>query len=427
MKSNLYFLSTCLIIPLVSQAMHNKQNTRQERQLTRAVKNDNTEKIQHTLTTKKSKKLATVTDHGGYSLLHKIASAQAAQLLLAAHANANAQTNNGLTPLHLVQTDTAAQVLINAHADVLARDQHGRTPLHYARSADIATTLLNAGSPEQKIIHARANARDKNERTPLFMAQTAAIVNTLIAHDADVNAQDKGGNTALHCAANPEVAHALIAHKANLKAHNKDGLTPFEVLARDAKHHKEILLTLLKNYALITYDKKAYAQYQPLLKQLIADDFLGACFVGDTKTIEALLEQDPQKITTAIEGLTPLNTALSQHHIALVQMLLIHGARIDKQSIKLAQKNKLQALTWYLKTFRKAVLAPVMPALKNSSPIHTASTSSASTSSASSISSCVRTSLQTSVSTEQTAINYLSAPRRTGVTYAAAVGCRCHH
>jgi ankyrin repeat protein len=402
--------------------MHNKQNNRQERKLARAVKQDNTEKIEKILTSKQAKKLANTADHGGYSLLHKASSAQAARLLLAARAASNTQTTTGLTPLHLVKTEEAAQALIAANADVLARDKHGRTPLHYARSAAIAHVILNAYAPEAKVKKLRANALDENNRTPLFMASSTEIVNELIAAGANINAQDNIGNTPLHTAQNAEVIEALLAHGAKLNAYNKESNTPFETIAQNAKKHAEALRALLKHYALITYQKKGDTTQASTLKEILNDELLTACFLGNVKKVEALLNHDHSSINKQLDGITPLNAAASQGHMDIVRMLIAHGAIADSTTSYLAVRNKMKAVALLLEnhaTRTRTLQQDVQQAHEQEKP--QSSSSSASTSSP-----AIGLFLQPHVLSTLTESTIYNAPLRSGITYAAAVGCRNH-
>lgn len=382
---------------------------------------------------------ANAQDRLGYSLLHNVRSVAAARLLLQSHASSNGRHADDLsTPLHWAQDAGIAQALIDARARATVRDDAYRTPLHYARSAEIVRVLLQAG--------ARVNARDCDYRTPLFLATTGAIVNALAQGGAYINARDLWSNTPLHTADNADVVDALIAHGAFINARNSDNETPFETLAQDVGRNKLALQALLKHGALMTYDRTSYSAWAHCLKQILDDDLLVACFVGDQNTVLKLLKAKPDLLDHPVYGITPMQAAISQGHLEVVQLLMVHGANADWGMVQLAFRNHMEHIARILMDYvpralvTQAWLRQLMTRIeqqKEQAQTNTGSLASASSSvSASSTSSADSTSSRTlrmslapsmGMSTSSSASSsagstQMVAPRRGGTTYLAAFG-----
>ena len=124
--------------------------------------------------------------------------------LLAANANVNRATGNGLTPLYVACGQGHAEIvtkLLAANANVDQADEDGTTPLIVAcmeGHSAIVTMLIGAGSDVDKV-----DTDHDFPQTPLIAACRnghAAIVTILIAANANVNQANESGNTPLHIA-----------------------------------------------------------------------------------------------------------------------------------------------------------------------------------------------------------------------------------
>jgi ankyrin repeat protein len=120
----------------------------------------------------------------------------------------------GWTPLHRAATTEIAELLIAEGADVNANDQHGQTPLHSAAwnsHKEIAELLISKG--------ADVNAKGDADWTPLHWATEGGhkeTVELLIAKGADVNAKISGGWTVLDEVTHPDNPNKNKAQIADL-------------------------------------------------------------------------------------------------------------------------------------------------------------------------------------------------------------------
>ncbi len=122
----------------------------------------------------------------------------------------------GKTPLHWAAENghkDAAEFLLANHAEVNAKENGDRTPLHCAAfrgHKDVAALLLAK--------KAKVNARDNYRATPLHMAAMSGrydVVKLLLANKAEVNAKDNKGWTPLRWAVagrHEDVAELLRQH-----------------------------------------------------------------------------------------------------------------------------------------------------------------------------------------------------------------------
>lgn len=442
MKKQLLVVVISSILSLPSYAiLKTRKDFGINNKLVRAVANDDIHsirsllsKIRHVSKSKEGWSAPNAQDRLGYFLLHSVRSVAAARLLLQAHASSNGRHADDLsTPLHWAQDAAIAQALIDAHARVTVRDDAFRTPLHYARSAEIVRVLLQAG--------ALANARDEDYRTPLFFATTGAIVNALVRGGAYVNARDQSRNIPLHTADNADVVEALIENGAFVNARNSDGETAFEVLAQDVARNKLALKVLLKHGALITYERTSYGAWSQTLKQILDNDLFVACFIGDEKTVLTLLDANPDILDHSVNGITPIQAAVSQGHVGVIQLLIAYGVKASWKMVRLALRNGMERTARVLIDYVPRI--PVTQARSNqvvarakqkqepsktsTSSSESASSSVCSVSTSSAVSTTapiLRMSLTPSLSmtSSSAASAQTVAPKRKGITYLAAFG-----
>lgn len=140
-------------------------------------------------------------EKGATALHYAVANGHASvvRALLAARADANARTANGVTPLHKAAAESETiGALLRAGANVNAMDASGRTPLHWAARYDDAQAVrMFAGRG------ADANAADNGDNTPLHdAAYVGAIdaIRALAASGADASRRARYGLTPLHAA-----------------------------------------------------------------------------------------------------------------------------------------------------------------------------------------------------------------------------------
>jgi len=145
------------------------------------------------------------TDQSGYTPLQVAASnghGNVVEVLLAAGADANIQSNVGETALHIAARcgySSVVRILLKASADVHLKDNDGYTALHAAASRghhEVIKILLEA--------RADAGMQDDEGQTALHTAASHShenVVKTLFYANADLNVRDSSGRTPLHLAA----------------------------------------------------------------------------------------------------------------------------------------------------------------------------------------------------------------------------------
>lgn len=225
-------------------------------------------------------------DRLGYTALHHATicnSITAVRLLLELGANINAKTNSGMAALHFAAINGPQQmisVLVQEYnCGTNLRCYRSRNALHYASEIGYTQLLLQL----VKEFGCDFLARDMDGRMPLHIAALAGreeVVRVLVMElGCPVDAVDYHGQSALHRAAvcgRSDVVQALVSLGADTSLPDCDGHTAL-VLA-DAKGHKAVVDILT-----MAIDKR---QVPPALLSF------------------------PIKLTTAVEGLTPLHNAV---------------------------------------------------------------------------------------------------------------------
>jgi ankyrin repeat protein len=178
-------------------------------------------------------------DKDGRTPLHEAASigaTKAALKLIAAGADVNIKSSNGLGPLHLAIekncTDIALALLAEKERiNPNLQDSAGLTPLHYAiawKRKEVLSSLLPLLKKDD------LNIESSNGTTPLLSAislEDPETASKLIAEGADVNIESSNGMTPLRQAIimdDPETASKLIAEGADVNAKYQNGLCPIQ-------------------------------------------------------------------------------------------------------------------------------------------------------------------------------------------------------
>jgi cytohesin len=186
-------------------------------------------------------------DRYGATPLHRAATTEIAELLIAKGADVNAKGKGGQTPLHYAAGEghmEIVELLIAKGADVNAAIKNGHTALNYTKLHPETAELLRkhggkmgkqlrAADTNRKISKPQANralleaAKDGNIHTAI------AAVKQAITDGANVNAKDAGwaDMTALHYAAqkgHKEIIELLIANSVNVNAKNLTDKTPLD-------------------------------------------------------------------------------------------------------------------------------------------------------------------------------------------------------
>jgi ankyrin repeat protein len=286
-------------------------------------------------------------DREGYPVLHWAPSAQAAELLLDQGADLHERDTEGATALHWAPHAGVARILLARGAQANARDNYARTPLHYALTARLAQELVNHS--------ALIDARDNAHRTPLHYARSAAIVQALVRAGAHVRAQDQQGNTALDTAITMDVFRALLeVDPALVHVRDYNGQTIFARFVRNEhiENWEEALLALLQYNARVNVRNSAE---QRAVRQVIGDDLIRACILGETHRVAQFLRNQPasirDRVNRTVHGLTPLRAAVAQGHEQIVRYLLEQGAYVTHEDLQIAQAQGFERTAAFLRRY----------------------------------------------------------------------------
>ena len=186
-----------------------------------------------------------------------------------------------------------ADALINAGASVSLRDQYGDTPLHYAAfcgSTDVAKKLLAAG--------ADVNSISADGRTALSIAKDESRVDIV--------------NLIMDAATSNSLSTFSSAKEAELTAIGKGAADSAAVFAggSDGKAGKGIT------------SLEAAGNAYTLGVTALSD----AAFLGDVRSISALLKSGADVNGADQDGITPLHRAATSRSVLAVGLLLGHGA-----------------------------------------------------------------------------------------------------
>lgn len=250
---------------------------------------------------------------------------KAVEFLIAAGANVNVISGDGMTPLFLATGQRGdpeiVRMLVEAGANVHARRHDGSTLVVWASSY--------ASHPDQlkHVIKAGANIETRHaigNMTPLMVAARVGNLVTmraLLEAGASIEARSEGGTTPLMWAAegrnsSPEALHILLDAGADIEARADDGSTPLMIAALHAGSERV--------QALID------AGANPLAKNRRGDTALmAAARGGHGQTIALLYDAGCDVNAANDDGTTALMLAIVKNDPPCVRALLRRGAKVN--------------------------------------------------------------------------------------------------
>ena len=258
----------------------------------------------------------------------------------------NVADRRGNRALHLAVGNVniqTVQLLVDCGADVNALNEDGQTPLHTAAGGEkdcpeLCSILLKH--------NAKIDAVDKDGNQPLHLAWKRGHTRTsrlLLSNGADVNALNENGQTPLHTAAGgkkdcPELCSILVEYNAKIDAVDKDGNQPLHLAC--SRLHSETCSLLVSHGASTTSLNKQQKQPVVLANESVMMNFKVeksnhalhiASRIGDTRTVQLLVDCGADVNVLNEDGQTPLHTAAGGllGRPELCSILLKRNAKID--------------------------------------------------------------------------------------------------
>jgi len=258
----------------------------------------------------------------GDTLLHvayHAGAGNALELLLSRGADSAAGDRRGRSVLGLATADAGRaevlELLLKAHASADAHASGEAAPLLIAIRAGLvstATRLVTAG--------ASVNVRDDDGSTTLMAALLSpapALLPLLLQHGASVNAVDARGRSATWVAASLgdlEQLRALLAAGGNADSADQDGMTPLAAASLGGK--TDVVEALLRARA-----SAAHADHHGDTPLHVA------AAAGQVAVVQALLRAAPPLDAVNQSGDTALIAASRNGHTEVCRLLLSAGSR----------------------------------------------------------------------------------------------------
>lgn len=257
------------------------------------------------------------------------------KLLMDAGANPNfREQHSGQTALHRAAGDAgmreAVQLLLERGADVHISDLDGRTPLFQAvRSLAIVKLLIQKG--------AVVTVTDNSMWTPLHRSAfygPSPVVQFLLDHEADPVAKDADKETPLHKAAEgcqTDIIRILTEYGADVNERTSNDWTPLIFAANDERLPEERF-----------------------------------------STVNFLLERGADVRAQTMEGWTALHRAVVCQDLALVELLLQHGADTTAEAASHMAKEFFTGarLREHMETLRVSEGSDLNPLVSHETALH---------------------------------------------------------
>ncbi|MBR2579165.1 MAG: ankyrin repeat domain-containing protein [Clostridia bacterium] len=203
-----------------------------------------------------------------------------------------------------------------AHADINAQDDDGDTPLHLAAQGGILRVIRVLLA-----YHPNINAQNDDGKTPLYCAVEAGntdVVNELIRNHADVNISDALGYTPLHIASSRGyhvMVQSLLNNGAASDVRAGEGDTPLTMAIRDAD---ETTVNCFLGRQGIDLDLGGACGNTPLHEAVLQ---------GDVRLAQALIDSGAYVDAQNDKGNTPLMfTTFDRGNPEMARILLDAGA-----------------------------------------------------------------------------------------------------
>ncbi|CAG5909378.1 unnamed protein product [Menidia menidia] len=236
-------------------------------------------------------------------------------------------TGFAVPPLHLAASyrkTGSMQRLLSAGADAEMRDRLGRTPLHLVTSG-----WPNLPDPRPKQGSKFWRALTGAER------QAEACLRLLCEHGANVNAQVEGKSpqTALHISVQHKALSAvqiLVSYGADVDAVDSSGMTPLHMAA--GMLQRDIIASLVRQGADINVAVQNSGNTPLHLAAVAIATKMSKTTDDDIGCVSDLLELGAKPDVANAAGMTPLHAACAMGSRQLADVLLRHGADVNKPS-----------------------------------------------------------------------------------------------
>lgn len=271
----------------------------------------------------------------------------------------NRKDKSGYTSLYHAVCNgrtTIAKLLLDKGAKVKSNDAGGNPLLHIATKighAPIVTLLLGKG--------AEVNGKNRFGYTALHWAAEKgfeSIVKILLEEKAEVDSQDQYGDTALHLAAEKSykpIVERLLGAGAEVNRKNKIGITPLHEAAYGG--HEAVVECLLEKGAEVNSQDQTPLMYAArrgctkIVERLLAAgaEVNSKIAVGDTLIAYADIKGNTEKIDKKDSTQTALICAAEGGHMETVNLLLVNGAQVNDDTLRLATGAAYAAIVAFLK------------------------------------------------------------------------------